>query len=322
VSDAPLLSVVIPIYNEQENLPELGRRLKVALEGLGEAWEVVFVNDGSRDGSSELLKKLRAEDPRMKRIEFSRNFGHQVAVSAGLDHARGRAVVVMDGDLQDPPEVIPRLVARWREGYEVVYAVRRKRKEGAAKRAAYALFYRLLQRIADIEIPLDSGDFSLVDRKVVDMLVAMPERNRYVRGLRAWIGFRQTGLEYERDARFAGEAKYTLRGLLRLARDGVFAFSEAPLHVAMNVGLAITVLSSVLAIWTLVKRILLYEVVPGFATLALLVLFFGGVQLITIGILGEYVARIYTEVKGRPRYVIRELDGLEPSAARHGLPPA
>jgi dolichol-phosphate mannosyltransferase len=317
----PDLSIVIPIYNEEEGLPELDRRLREALAPTGLDYEILFVNDGSQDGSLALLRKLRDGDPRIKLIDFSRNFGHQLAISAGIDHAGGRAVIVMDGDLQDPPEVLPGLVERWREGYEVVYAVRKQRKEGAAKRVAYAAFYRLLQRLSDTEIPLDSGDFSLLDRRVVDMLVSLPERNRFVRGLRAWVGFRQTSYEYEREARFAGEPKYDLRRLSGLALDGILAFSRAPLRLATILGLSISGIGAVLATWTLIKRLVGYEVVPGFATLAILVLFFGGVQLVTIGILGEYIARIYTEVKARPRYVIRELEGVEPSSERHGLPP-
>jgi len=229
--------------------------------------------------------------------------------------------VVMDGDLQDPPEVLPEMVARWRAGAEVVYAVRRGRKEGWFLRLAYAFFYRLINWISEIELPLDSGDFSLMDRKVVDMLVSLPERNRYVRGLRAWVGFRQASLEYERSARHAGKAKYDFRGLLKLALDGIFAFSDAPLRVATNLGLIVTGLTAVLGIWYAIARLVGYQVVPGFATLAILVIFFGGVQLVTIGILGEYLGRVYTEVKGRPRYVLRGLHGVEPTPQRHGLPP-
>lgn len=321
MSARPELSIVIPVYDEEAGLRELDERLRASLAPLELDYEILFVNDGSRDGSLSVLRDLRAKDDRLKIIDFSRNFGHQIAISAGLDHARGAAVIVMDGDLQDPPEILPDLVARWREGYEVVYAVREKRKEGVLKRAAYAVFYRLLQRISDTEIPLDSGDFSLMDRRVVDMLVQLPERNRFVRGLRAWVGFRQTSFAYERDARFAGDPKYDFGRLLRLALDGVFAFSHAPLRLATLVGLGITGVGGALAVWIFVKRVIQYEVVPGFATVAILVLFFGGVQLVTIGILGEYIARIYTEVKGRPRYVIRELDGLAASHERHGLPP-
>lgn len=316
MSERPDLSVVIPVFNEEPGLHELHRRLGEVLDGTGLEAEILFVNDGSRDGSLTALRDLRAKDERVKIIDFSRNFGHQLAISAGLDHARGAATVVMDGDLQDPPEVIPALLERWQQGDEVVYAVRKTRKEGAVKRGAYLAFYRLLQRLADTDIPLDSGDFSLMDRRVVDALVQLPERNRFIRGLRAWVGFRQSSHEYDREARFAGEPKYDFRRLLKLAFDGIFAFSETPLRLATLAGLTVTGGAALLAIWTLVKRLIGYEVVPGFATLAILVLFFGGVQLVTIGILGEYIARIYTEVKGRPRYVVRALEGIEPPPGR------
>lgn len=316
MSRAPEVSVVIPIYNEQENLFELDRRLRAALELIALPYEVILVNDGSQDGSLRTMEELRERDPRIKIIDFSRNFGHQIAITAGIDYAQGRAVIVMDGDLQDPPEVLPGLIDRWRDGYEVVYAVRRARKEGLLKRAAYAGFYRLVRRIANFDIPLDSGDFSLMDRRVVELLQNLPERNRFVRGLRAWAGFRQTGFEYERGVRHAGHPKYDFRGLVRLASDGIFAFSEAPLRVAMNLGIVITTAGALLALWTLFKRLVQYEVVPGFATITILILFFGGVQLVTIGILGEYIGRIYTEVKARPKYVIRRGYGLDP--ASHG----
>lgn len=317
MSDRPELSVVIPLYDEEAGLPELDRRLRPVLDSLGMSWEVIFVNDGSRDATLSVLKELRSHEPRYKIIDLSRNFGHQLAISAGLDHARGDATVVMDGDLQDPPEVIPALVKRWREGFDVVYAVRRNRKENALKRTAYLAFYRLLQRMANTDIPLDSGDFSLMDRRVLLRLVELPERSRFIRGLRAWVGFRQIAHEYDRESRFAGEPKYSFRKLLRLGLDGIFSFSEMPLRFATLAGVTVTGGAAVLALWTLFKRLIGYQVVPGFATIAILVLFFGGVQLMTIGILGEYIARIYTEVKGRPRYVIRELDGLaSPEAER------
>jgi len=304
------LSVVVPVYDEEESLGELHGRLCNALEPLALRFEIVFVNDGSRDGSLEAMRKLRARDPRVKIVDFSRNFGHQVAVSAGLDHAAGRAVVVMDADLQDPPEVLPRLIERLREGYDVVFAVRRQRKENALMRAAYHVFYRMLRRMARVELPLDAGDFSLMSRRVVDEMVRMPERNRYVRGLRAWVGFRQTGVPYERAERYAGSPKYTLSRLFQLAYDGIFAFSDVPVRLARDLGLLVTTSAALLALWTLGKRLLGYEVVPGFATITLLVIFFGGVQLVTVGILGEYIARIYTEVKGRPLYVVRSREGF------------
>ena len=302
----------MPVRDEEGALLELGRRVRETLDRERLDFELILVNDGSRDRSLDRIREMRAADARVKLVDLSRNFGHQIAVSAGLDHARGRAVVVMDADLQDPPELIPELVARWREGHEVVYGVRRARKEGLARRLAYATFYRLLRRITQIDVPLDAGDFSLMDRRVVDLLISLPERNRFVRGLRAWLGFRQIGVPYDRDERASGESKYGLRELVRLAFDGIFAFSELPLRFARDLGLLITGGAGILALWTLGKRIFDYEVVPGFATLAILVLFFGGVQLITVGVLGEYIARIYTEVKARPLYVVRELAGLGP----------
>ncbi|HVP31963.1 MAG TPA: glycosyltransferase family 2 protein [Myxococcota bacterium] len=318
MSEAPEISVVIPIFGEEETLPELDRRLRAALEPLGLPYEIVLVNDGSRDRSLSVMERLRAADPRICIVDLSRNFGHQLAITAGIDHARGRAVIVMDGDLQDPPEVLPELIARWRQGYEVVYAVRRTRREGAGLQLGYKAFYRIVRALSDVELPLDSGDFSLMDRRVVDVLVQLPERNRYVRGLRSWIGFRQTGYEYDRPGRYAGEAKYTLRRLLRLAFDGIIAFSDVPLRFATNIGVAVTVIAALLAAWTLAKRLLGIGVVPGFATITILVLFFGGVQLLALGILGEYVGRIYAEVKGRPRYVVRAVHGLAPRALGAG----
>lgn len=308
--------MVVPVYNEERSLPELTSRLREVLESSSVRFEIVLINDGSTDRSLETLRKLRTQDPRIKLIDLSRNFGHQVAVSAGLDHATGRAVIVMDADLQDPPEVLPELIERWNEGYEVVYVVRRRRKETLLKRFAYYFFYRLLQRLTSIELPVDAGDFSLMDRRVVDLLVALPERNRYVRGLRAWVGFHQIGVEYERAPRFAGETKYNFSQLFKLAYDGIFSLSDAPIRVARNFGLAVTAGAALLALWTLFKRLIYYEVVPGFATVTILVLFLGGVQLLTVGLLGEYIARIYAEVKGRPLYVVRELEGLEPAAER------
>jgi len=304
------LSVVIPIYGEEETLPELDRRLRASLEPLGVPYEVILVNDGSRDASLDVMHRLRAADARIKIVDLSRNFGHQLAISAGIDHAEGRAVVVMDGDLQDPPEIVPALVERWKQGYEVVYAVRRTRREGVLLQFAYKTFYRVLHALSDVDLPLDSGDFSLMDRRVVDHLVQLPERNRFVRGLRSWVGFRQIGYEYDRPERFAGEAKYTFRRLLRLALDGLFAFSDVPLRLSTNLGLFVVAISLILGAWTLFKRVFGIEVVPGFATITLLVLFFGGVQLVALGILGEYVGRIYTEVKLRPRYVVRETWGV------------
>jgi dolichol-phosphate mannosyltransferase len=300
----PELSVVVPLYNEEENLPELHRRLTAVLGSMGLDYEMVLVDDGSTDGMPALLAGLRGSDPRVTALTLSRNFGHQAAVTAGIDHARGRAVVVMDGDLQDPPEVIPDLVERWRGGADVVYAVRRRRKEGVLKRAGYATFYRLLAATSELDIPLDSGDFGLMDRRVVDAMRAMPERRRFVRGLRAFVGFRQEGLEYERAARGSGQPKYTLRALVRLAVDGLVSFSGAPLRLVTYLGLTSAAVAMALTAWVLVDAFTTRTAPAGWASTSLIVLFLGSVQLIGLGIMGEYVRLIFLEVKGRPTYVV------------------
>lgn len=300
-------SVVVPVYNEVENLSELYRRVREVMEGLGEPWELVLVDDGSSDGSVEQIRQLAQSDSRVRPVIFARNFGHQIAVTAGLDYARGQAIIIMDADLQDPPEVIPRLIERWREGYEVVYAVRAEREgETWFKKATAAFFYRLIYRIADVKIPLDTGDFRLLDRKVVDVLRRMRERHRFLRGMAAWVGFRQIGVEYRRAPRFAGETKYPFRKMLRLALNAITGFSYLPLQLAtffgfFSAGLAILAIPIVA-----VLRMTGWQAFYGQATTLIAVLFLGGVQLISLGILGEYIGRIYDEVKGRPLYVVRE----------------
>lgn len=301
------LSVVIPVYNEEALLHELHRRLKGALEPLGLRYEVILVNDGSHDATPAMLAELTATEPAFRAIHFSRNFGHQAAVTAGLDHASGQAVLVMDADLQDPPELVGAMLAKWREGWQVVYGVRRKRKESAFKRLAYWGFYRLLRTVTNVEIPLDAGDFALLDQRVVAALRALPERNRFVRGIRSWVGFRQTGLEYERDARYAGEVKYTFTKLVRLALDGLISFSYAPLRVAVYLGLFISVASFLIAVFFLFYKLIIGVDVQGWTSLLIAVLFMGGIQLLTLGVMGEYVSRIYDEVKQRPVYVVAEL---------------
>jgi polyisoprenyl-phosphate glycosyltransferase len=315
---APTLSLVLPCYNEEEVLPVLFQRLSTAAQLWNDTWEIVMVDDGSSDRTWEMIVSQSKADPRWKALRFARNFGHQTAVSAGIYHASGQAIIVMDADLQDPPEELPRFIAKWREGFEVVYAVRTKRKEGPLKRLCYWTFYRILSSVISRPIPLDSGDFCVMDRKVVDVLKSMPERNRFVRGLRAWAGFRQTGVAYERQARAAGEVKYTVKRLIRLALDGIFSFSAIPLRLATYIGLVVSLLSLTGAGFTLLQRI--FSVffaehgmapVPGFATIVISILFLGGVQLICIGILGEYLGRIYDEVKRRPPWVIAEGCGVE-----------
>jgi dolichol-phosphate mannosyltransferase len=309
--------MVIPCFNEQAVLPLLFQRVTAAADTWGVRWEAVCVDDGSVDATWSMLAAQHARDERWRGIRLARNFGHQTAVSAGLYHAAGNAVVVIDADLQDPPEELHRFIAKWRDGYDVVYAVRQKRKEGPLKRLSYWVFYRLLQRLVSFDIPLDSGDFCLMDRKVVDTLNAMPERNRFVRGLRAWAGFRQTGLPYERHARAAGDIKYTLRRLLRLALDGILSFSTVPLRLASLLGLVVALASAAGIVFTFAQRVFSETFariglgpVPGFATIVISVLFLGGVQLMCIGILGEYLGRIYDEVKRRPLWTIQDSAGL------------
>ena len=307
---APTLSIVIPIYNEAGLLEELWDRLRVALDPLGLHWEVIFIDDGSRDETWSVLERLARADSRIRALGLSRNFGHQIAISAGLEWARGDAVVIMDGDLQDPPELIPEFVRRWQEGYEVVYAVRARREASALKRLAYRAFYRLLARMAEVDIPLDAGDFGLMDRRVVEVLRRMPERNRFVRGLRSWAGFRQIGLPYARPARARGRSKYSWRRLFRLALDGLVAFSTVPLRLATWMGFFVSGVSFV-GIVLYLYRYFTTPRVPGFTSLIIALLFLGGIQLITIGIIGEYIGRIYDEVKQRPLYVVARTLNLD-----------
>jgi dolichol-phosphate mannosyltransferase len=303
----PELSVVIPVFNEQENLASLHSRLTATLAPTGMSYEIIFVDDGSRDGSVALLRQLAGEDAHVLVVELARNFGHQVAISAGLDYAGGDGVIVMDADLQDPPEVLPQFIATWREGHDVVYAIRAQRKESWLKRIAYAAFYRLLQRVANIEIPLDAGDFCIMDRRVVDLLTGMPERNRFVRGIRSWVGLDQVGLAYERQARQAGKPKFTFTRLVYLALDGLVSFSYIPLRLITMLGFGVSLLSIVIAVFYAVKKLTVGLNPPGFATLIVAIFFLAGMQLITIGVIGEYVGRIFEEVKRRPLYVVRGL---------------
>jgi glycosyltransferase involved in cell wall biosynthesis len=316
------ISIVIPCYNEEEVLPELFHRLTQAAGVWGMEWEVVCVDDGSRDKTWPMLMAQHQADPRWRAVSLARNFGHQTAVSAGIHYTNGDAVIVMDADLQDPPEELSRFIAAWRQGNEVVYAVREKRKEGAVKRLAYWLFYRLLSRIVAFQMPEDSGDFCLMDRKVVRVLKAMPERNRFVRGLRAWAGFRQIGLAYERRARAAGVPKYGFRKLFKLAFDGICSFSTAPLRLVFHVGLLVSLLSLLGILFTLSQKLFPafferhgFPQVQGFTTIVVCVLFLGGIQLISLGIIGEYVGRIFDEVKQRPPWVVRENAGVAESTS-------
>jgi len=305
-----MYSIVIPIYNEHETIPELHRRLSGVMNSLNESSEVIFVDDGSVDDSFRLLSDIHAKDSRFKILRFSRNFGHQMAISAGIDHASGDAVILMDGDLQDPPEIVPRFLSKWREGFEVVYAIRKKRKENIFKRAAYASFYRILRVLSYLEIPLDSGDFCLMDKKVVTVIRDLRERSRFVRGLRTWAGFRQIGLEYERDARYAGDPKYTFTKLMKLAYDGLLSFSVVPLRMAVYAGFGFATCAFLGGLFIIYRKLVNEIDVVGWASTIVIMTFLGGLILMTLGVIGEYVGRIYDEVKQRPLYVVRDKLGF------------
>lgn len=306
MTEPPELSVVIPVYNEEENLEVLQQRLAAVLDDLTDRWEVVYVDDGSRDRSVAMIKAHHAADPRVKLIRLSRNFGHQAALNAGLDHARGDAVIMMDADLQDPPEVLPRFVAAWRDGAEVAYGIREHRQGNVAKRAGYRTFYRLYRRLADIDVPLDAGDFCLMDRVVVDAVVALPESQRFLRGLRSWVGFEQVGVAYDRPDRHAGEPKYSVTGLIRLAVDGLLSFSATPLRMSSLLGLATAAAGVLYILFALAARLRTGDIPEGWTSTVAIILVLGGVQLLMIGIVGEYLARVYAETKARPSYIVRE----------------
>lgn len=300
-------SIIAPIYNELANIPELYRRIQEVMDSTDEPWELVLVDDGSTDGSTELICELSKEDQRIRPVIFARNFGHQIAITAGWDYARGDAVVIIDADLQDPPELILDMIKKWREGYEVVFAVRAEREgESWFKLWTASLFYRIIYRITDVKIPLDTGDFRLMDRKVVNVLKQMRERHRFPRGMSAWVGFKQTGIEYRRAARVAGETKYPFRKMFRLAINAVTSFSYFPLQVATFFGFfsaGIAILAIPVVIYLRISGSLAFF---GQATTLIAVLFLGGVQLISLGVLGEYIGRLYDEAKGRPLYIVRE----------------
>lgn len=305
-------TVILPVFNEQENIDTLYKRVSAVLKKLGD-YEIIFVNDGSWDRTPQLLNKLNTKDKRAKVINFSRNFGHQMAVSAGLKYSTGDKIAILDGDLQDPPEILPKFFKKLDEGYDAVYAIRKKRKENIFKKAAYLTFYRLLKSIANIDIPLDSGDFSVLSRRIVNAMNSLPERNRFVRGLRSWVGFKQTGLEYEREARYAGESKYNLRKLFKLAFDGIFSFSYVPLQAMFYLGLLSLVLSIIGSILAVYFRYFTtaYNRVPGFATTIILIMFVGGLIMFAVGIMGEYIRRIYDEIKARPQFIVESTIGFE-----------
>lgn len=304
----PQISIVVPVFDEAENLPVLQRELSAVLSAGGLSYEILYVNDGSRDDSLRVIRRLAEEDPEVRYINLSRNFGHQVAVSAGLDHCRGDAVVIMDADLQDPPALIAKLYERYREGYEVVYARRRRRRgEGLLKRLTASFFYRLMARITSVHIPLDTGDFRIIDRKVVEVLRNMPERHKFLRGQIAWVGFRQTFVEYDRNERMAGESGYSWSRMIRFALDGITAFSDVPLRLVTYCGFFVSGIAFLIALYALYARFILQDYVQGWASLIISVLFIGGIQMIGIGIIGEYISRIQTDTRKRPLYVIDEI---------------
>ena len=301
------ITVIIPVYNEEENILPLFQRLKITLEELGLNYEILFINDGSHDNSLEKIQELIKGGHPVNFIDFSRNFGHQIALTAGLDHAKGDAIVLMDADLQDPPEVIKDLYRKHKQGYEVVYARRRSRHgENYFKKITARWFYRLMQRITSFEIPVDTGDFRIIDQKVAEIIRQMPEYSKFIRGLIAWVGFRQTYIEYDRAERKSGSTGYPFRKMVRFALDGITAFSDFPLRLATFLGFIVSIVSFVVLLYTLYVRIIEERAIVGWTSTIASILFLGGVQLICIGIIGEYISRINTQVRNRPLYVIRE----------------
>jgi glycosyltransferase involved in cell wall biosynthesis len=305
-------SIVIPVYNEEAIIYETYKRLKHVMDSTKERYELLFVNDGSQDRTASILKECANRDSSVKLIDFSRNFGHQIAITAGMDYAAGDAIVVIDADLQDPPELILEMIEKWQEGYEVVYAKRIERKgETFFKKKTAALFYRLLRFSTDIDIPVDTGDFRLIDRKVCDEMKKIPEKNRFVRGLVSWVGFRQTAVEYVRDERLAGETKYPLKKMLKLSMDGMTSFSYKPLKLATYSGGLLSFAGFVYMLFVLYLKLFTHKTVTGWASLIIIQLLFNGIVLFILGVIGEYIGRIYDETKDRPLYIIRELYGME-----------
>ncbi len=301
-------SIVVPVLNEEKVLNEFYKRLTIVMDKLGENYEIIFVNDGSTDNSLEIMEKMNSDDERVKIIDFSRNFGHQIAITAGIDYASGAAVVTIDVDLQDPPEVIPELIKKWKEGYDVVYAVRQERKgESFFKKASASLFYRLFNKMAGTSMPLDAGDFRLMDRKAVDSLKQIREKNRYIRGLTIWIGFRQIGVSYQRKERFAGHTGYTLKKSLRLAFDAFFSFTIFPLKIATYLGSFVVGLSFFYIVYLVILKFSADTVVEAWSFLVAAIILLGGVQLICLGVLGEYLGRVGEEVRKRPLYIVRKV---------------
>jgi polyisoprenyl-phosphate glycosyltransferase len=310
--NSPVYSIVVPVYNEEAVVRESYKRLKKTAEGLDGTYEIIFVNDGSRDKTAEIINEICRDDPCIKLIDFSRNFGHQIAITAGMDYSTGQAVVVIDADLQDPPEVIPEMIKKWREGYDVVYGKRLVRKgESVFKKITAKIFYRTLRRLTDVDIPLDTGDFRLIDRRVCDELKRVGERNRFVRGIISWLGFKQTGVEFVRDKRFAGETKYPLKKMLKFAFDAIASFSYKPLKLIAYVGVFLSALSFLYLIFVIYQAIFTDNTVQGWASILAATLFFNGIVLIMLGIIGQYVGRIYDEAKNRPLYIVRRTTNIK-----------
>lgn len=308
-----LCSVIVPMYNEEEVIPETYRRLTKVMDDINESYEIIFINDGSRDNTKAMLSELCKTDKRVKMIDFARNFGHQIAITAGMDYAAGDCMVIIDGDLQDPPELIPDMIEIWRSGFDVVYGKRKSRQgETFFKKFTAKIFYRLLGKLTDVDIPVDTGDFRLIDRKVCEVLKQLPERSRYVRGLMSWVGFKQTAIEFERSERFAGETKYPLKKMLKLAMDGIMSFSYKPLRIASYLGTFLSLASFLYLIFVLLQKLIFPESAQsGWASIIAVSLFFNGIILLMLGIIGEYIGRIYDEAKGRPLYIISELKNME-----------
>ncbi len=314
----PALSLVLPVFNEEATIPELYRRLTTVLKSMQECYEIIFVNDGSTDHSLPRLYELATQDRNVKVVNFSRNFGHQIAITAGLDYSRGQAVIIMDADLQHPPEVFPLLLQKWREGYDVVYAVKAERGgEGAFKRGTAALFYQVLRYLSQVDIPANVGDFRLMSRRAVEAMRVLRERQRFVRGLSIWIGFRQTAVSFVQEARYAGETKYPLRKMLKFALDGIASFSFAPLRLATYLGLSAAAVSFCYLLYAVGIKLFTDRSASGWASLIVTILFIGGVQLITLGIIGEYIGRIYEEIKQRPLYIVAETVGFSVESKEH-----
>lgn len=305
-------SVIVPMYNEEEVIEQTYKRLKEVMDGVAEPYELVFVNDGSRDKCADIVRGIAKRDSHVRLLDFSRNFGHQIAITAGMDYAAGRAIVVIDADLQDPPSVIPAMIEQWKAGYDVVYGRRLKRKgETIFKKVTANLFYRTLRSMTIVDIPVDTGDFRLIDRKVADVLRGLKEKNRFVRGLVSWVGFKQTSVEYVREERWAGETKYPLRKMIRFALDAITSFSHKPLKIATYLGFGVSLLSFLYLLVVLYERLFTDRTLPGWSSLIAFNLLFNGIMLVLIGIIGEYIGRIYDESKGRPLYIVREALGYE-----------